>query len=107
MTRDVLDCRSCGACCVAFDGVVPVYVDDVTPRHLTRSVRRVIGFGVDEADEGTRRMASAGGRCIALRGEAGKACRCGVYDRRPSGCRVFEVGGVECLRVRSEFGMGG
>jgi uncharacterized protein len=101
------DCQSCGACCIVA-GPVGVYPDDTqVPRHLTASVRRVIGFASYEADEGVRRMASdATGRCRALKGTPGDNCRCGIYERRPRVCRRFEAGSDDCQESRYRYGLG-
>jgi len=96
------DCRSCGTCCVVAQ-VIPVHVAERVPRYLTRSVRGVIGFASWEAEE-TRRMTCDGDRCIALRGEVGKGCRCAIYDRRPAVCRAFEPGGSACKEARVALG---
>jgi Fe-S-cluster containining protein len=103
----VYDCQSCGACCVVA-GPVGVYPDDTqVPRHLTASVRRVVGFASYEADEGVRRMASdATGRCRALKGTTGETCGCGIYERRPRVCRTFQAGSDDCRESRYRLGLG-
>ena len=93
-----LDCGKCGICCVKYPGLVSVEPTDQIPQYLTRSVRRVIGFASWEADH-VRRMASKDGRCIALRGEVGRACACSIYEKRPAACRDFEVGSDACLEA--------
>ena len=95
------DCTTCGACCIEA-GEVEVTEDDSTPRHLTRSVRGVMGFFSDDHLFGIRRMAKerCGSRCVVLRGTVGVAVRCGIYDRRPAVCRGFEPGSDGCLASR-------
>ena len=94
------DCLACGACCVVGGEVVVGEDDTQVPRHLTRSVRGVMGFGSWEADE-IRRMARTKNHvCTALRGDVGKACRCSIYARRPSVCREFVAGSEACLAAR-------
>ena len=100
-----LDCLRCGICCVEYAGAVAVEPSDQVPHYLTRSVRGVIGFASWEEDS-MRRMASKDGRCIALRGEVGKACHCSIYSRRPVACRDFEVGSHACLKARESLRRG-
>jgi Fe-S-cluster containining protein len=40
------------------------------------------------------------GWCIALNRTE---MNCGIYDRRPLPCRLFEMGGPDCLAVRARF----
>jgi Fe-S-cluster containining protein len=40
------------------------------------------------------------GRCVALRGEVGRAAGCTIYENRPQACRNFEPGGMLCLEAR-------
>lgn len=94
------DCSACGACCQTKLWAVRVEPDDRTPRHLTRSVRRRMGFASYEADGGVRCMNSAGDRCVALRGDIGASVRCACYERRPSACCDFEPGSADCLQAR-------
>lgn len=94
------DCTACGACCQTMLWAVRVEPDDRTPRHLTRSVRRRMGFASWEADDGVRCMHSVGDRCAALRGEVGLGVRCACYDRRPLACSDFAPGSMECLQAR-------
>jgi Fe-S-cluster containining protein len=94
------DCQACGACC-KFGGDVTVEEGEAqVPRHLTRSVRRLMGYASWEADCGTRRMARKNDCCIAFRGQVGGACRCSIYDRRPEVCRTFTPGSPDCLAAR-------
>lgn len=102
MTGD-FDCQACGACC-RFGGEVLVARTEAVPLGLTRSVRGMVGPAA--LDAGVRRMRRApDNRCIALRGEIGQACGCGIYERRPKGCREFEAGSLPCLGCRSAVGL--
>ena len=96
-------CRTCGACCVT-SGEVVVDAADLTPRHLTRSVRGRVGFASWEAAE-FRRLHRIDGRCVALRGEVGAACRCMTYTRRPAACREFRRGSDACRTARTGAGL--
>ena len=42
--------------------------------------------------------------CVALSGQVGSACRCSIYDERPSDSRQFEVGSGLCQAARREAG---
>lgn len=100
---EIFDCRTCGACCVEA-GPVPVSPLDVTPRHLTRSVRETIGFSSNDAADGMRQIRKhMGGRCVALRGEIGCSVRCAIYERRPSVCATFEPGSDACRGARQDM----
>lgn len=79
---------------------IEVSASDPTPRYLTRSARGLPGFALWEGEIGTRAMRTVGGRCAALRGEPGEACRCACYARRPAVCRSFTPGSRECLEAR-------
>lgn len=102
---DKFDCQSCGACCVHGGEVVVEATDTPLPKHLTRSVRGMVGFGSWEVERGTRVMARNGcNGCVALNSRAGQhSCR--IYDKRPAVCREFESGSEECLSARKKGGM--
>ena len=101
--NELPDCQSCGACCVEA-GAVPVAPEDTTPRGLTHSVRRRMGFASFEADDGVRCMKQEiGGRCVALRGEVGTAVHCSTYARRPQVCRTFQPGSEGCAAARERM----
>lgn len=95
-----LDCTTCGACCLEA-GPVPVYPDENVPQYLTQSVRGRMGFIREDAENGIRQMDKhLGGRCKALKGVIGAACKCGIYEKRPRVCRTFPVGSPGCLQAR-------
>lgn len=98
-----VDCRRCGACCRIDRWNVVVRPEDSTPRHLTRSVRGLIGFASFDADEGLRCMKDRDGICIALRGEIGVSVSCSSYARRPAACREFMPGSPGCLAAKSDI----
>ncbi len=107
-------CLTCGACCAFFrasfywretdenpEGTVPLELtEEVTP--FLRAMR------------GTNRKEP---RCIALEGEIGQAVRCGIYEKRSTSCRDFEVDFIDgkvvagaedyerCTRARTKWGL--
>lgn len=80
-------CMQCGACCATFR--VAFYWSEAgeanlgqVPIELTRKLdhHRVSMIGTD----------TPAPRCLALRGDVGKAVHCSIYPLRPSPCREFE-----------------
>lgn len=80
-------CMQCGACCATFR--VAFYWAEAgdaslgqVPVELTRKLdqHRVSMIGTD----------TPAPRCLALRGDIGKAVHCSIYPLRPSPCRAFE-----------------
>jgi len=95
-----LDCLACGACCT-HAGEVIVAPDENVPRHLTRSVRHMMGFASWEAEDGVRIMTRRDcGTCSALSLRKGQNV-CRIYDRRPAVCRAFAPGTAECTEART------
>jgi len=97
------DCRDCGACCGTQDHSKDVHVklDEADfaqiPKNLQDSLVVVKSDGrflktKCNSDEDTV--------CAALSGTIGKRCKCGIYAKRPMGCRLFEPGSPECLIAR-------
>lgn len=107
---DTLDCQRCGACCV-HGGEITVMngIDRAVPRHLTRSVRRMMGYFSDDHFD-MRRMARVQltdvddqhSRCVAFSGEIGQPCGCKIYQCRPKVCQEFQPGSEDCLQARRE-----
>ena len=103
-----LACLACGACCAAFRvdfhradlaaasgaGVPPTLA---VP--LTGNLYRM--RGTDAVPP----------RCIALKGEVGRAAGCSIYENRPGPCRDFApyaplgVGDDACDRARRRHGL--
>lgn len=84
----VVTCASCKACCCRLE-VMLMSEDDVPP-HLT-----------EEDRWGGRVMARLDdGWCAALERDT---MLCGIYERRPTICRDFEVGGSDCIAERSNL----
>ena len=101
-------CQRCGACCAMFSvvfpeaeasdqpcGYVPVAMTRLLPRH-----RRAM-IGTDKSRP----------KCMALSGVIGTRVRCGIYDRRPSVCREFQISwknhrqNTLCDRARAMYGL--
>jgi hypothetical protein len=91
-------CGSCGACCRQGFDLVPVRPRDAIRKHHPELVR--------EGRHGAY-LPRPEGRCVALTGDgaAGTPYRCGVYGKRPSACREFEIGGDSCLLARRRVGL--
>ena len=84
----VITCASCKACCCRLE--VMLMSEDDVPLHLT-----------EEDRWGVRVMARLeDGRCAALNRDT---LLCGIYERRPSICRDYEVGGSDCIEERSKL----
>ena len=78
-------CTSCKACCCRLE--VMLMSEDDIPRHLTEQDRW-----------GGQIMARLpDGWCAALERDT---MLCGIYERRPTICRDFEMGGSECREER-------
>lgn len=105
----MLDCRTCGACCVnlpsnraeGFTSWVEIEDGD---RILARRdlVRKLVVY--DESRVPHLRLAPDG-RCLALRGGLGREVSCAIYHDRPSPCRRVQAGDALCRRYRHEHGL--
>jgi hypothetical protein len=103
------DCQTCGACCCNPNvnrrrGLVNYIEVEKTDRLLRRRdlVRRLVVLD----DDGIPHMRlDDAQRCVALEGEVGHQVRCGIYQWRPTGCRLVEPGDEECRRARRERGV--
>lgn len=101
MTEKELDCRQCGACCVAdfwnngkTEPFVELTYDEI--ESLTRLWRkRLTHFHLPIIQTDNEN------RCQALRGTVGKRVSCRIYDRRPASCSEFEPGGETCRDARA------
>jgi Fe-S-cluster containining protein len=90
-----------------YDGNAYVYLDKEEAHQM-----RTLGLPVVEAAMGGRCLGAvahdgAGGRpaCAAFTGRLGGPCGCFVYERRPSVCREYEVGGQLCREARELAGL--
>ena|SRR5579871_3011416 len=102
-------CLSCGACCAHFR--VSFYFGELqgqpggwVPLELTSKVN-----DFRAAMKGTE---SGNGRCVALRGDVGKAgVHCAIYQNRPTPCREFDAWladgtpNPDCQRLREQRGL--
>src|SRR6476619_5823099 len=80
-------CASCEASCCRLE--VMLMSEDAVPLHLT-----------EEDPWGGRVMARGDdGWCAALDRDT---LLCGIYERRPTICRDYEMGGTDCIAERSE-----
>ena len=85
--KSSVTCSSCRACCCRLE--VMLMSEDDVPAHLTMEDRW-----------GGRTMARLeDGWCAAL---DRATLRCRIYERRPTICRDFEMGGSECLVERAK-----
>lgn len=106
----MLDCQSCGACCVSTGdgaavrehGYADLSEEDVVrlPPRIRRQLQPVEVD--DEIHFATRakRLPSGTYGCRYLEGTPGQRCSCEIYDVRPAVCRDFQVGGATCLAAR-------
>jgi Fe-S-cluster containining protein len=107
------DCQACGACCATAperNGYVRLYDGDL--ERLRDSGLPIIESAEQDTDppETIAKLATKldphGHRvCVAFEGGVGGACTCLIYDRRPSVCRMFEMGGLLCRLARQERGL--
>jgi uncharacterized protein len=102
-------CLSCGACCRHFR--VSMYMGEMASAPggtvPDEMVSRVNAFII--CMKGTE---TGHGRCIALRGEVGRAgVHCAIYSVRPTPCREFRVWDDDgapnphCQRLRAQIGL--
>lgn len=94
-------CESCAACCLS--AVVPPFgteeINDI-PEDLAAPIRAVWDHA---ANPDTRFWDQTGRReCSWLDIDTGK---CRHYTLRPKECRDFEVGGSDCLGMRTKAGI--
>jgi Fe-S-cluster containining protein len=81
----VITCASCKASCCRLE--VMILGEDDVPPDLTK-VDRWGGFVMARSGDGW---------CAAL---DRRTMRCGIYERRPTVCRDFQVGGSDCIAER-------
>lgn len=96
-----LNCQSCGACCgpgADYETYVQLIDHDLVRLGRSKHVHH------GRASIKTKRSAN-GCVCSALYGHVGEAVRCGIYSTRPTLCREFEPGGVDCLVSRENAGI--
>ena len=82
-----ISCANCQACCCQLE--VILISDTGVPEHY-----------IDTNSWGARVMTRLDdGWCAALDRDS---LRCMIYDKRPSICRDFEMGGHECIAERRQ-----
>jgi len=81
----MIACSSCKACCCRLE-VMLMSVDDVPAEMM--AVDRWGGQVMTRLEDGW---------CAAL---DRNTMLCGIYDRRPTVCREYQVGGSDCLTER-------
>ncbi len=76
--------NSCRACC--FDTRMPLTQSDIARLERVTGKDRDAFSIVDDQEEGPRRLKNQNGQCVFLEADG-----CGVYDDRPSGCRLYPL----------------
>ncbi len=90
------DCAKCGACCEGLD-VDLVWSDQSVPEDMTeRTTDNIDLFKMRQNKDGS---------CVALCGNIGKSVSCSIYENRPSVCREFEPGNLQCQQSRRFIGL--
>jgi len=100
-------CQTCGACCAHFR--VTFSKEELEPLGATpRSV--VVNPDQNQVTlKGTEVRHSIG--CKQLHGKVGQLVACGIYEQRPSPCRVFEASyesghkNIRCDEARAKHGL--
>lgn len=102
--RHTVDCLECGACCrQAFD---VVEIRDGDPFLNTEHAHAVV---LDA--EGKRALPRPDKHCVFLGREheddddTPTCYRCTIYEDRPTACRDFELGSMNCLTARVRTGV--
>jgi Fe-S-cluster containining protein len=113
-----LDCRACGACCVAeyntghyahltekdaerLHGAGRLYeLAEITNRSLPLLAydEEFWAMKTEERTQDHWKLIL----CKAFRGKVGERCWCAIYDLRPEVCRDFEPGSEDCHWSRAE-----
>ena len=102
------DCQSCGACCAPKDqrkdSHPALEKEDV---QLLPAIMRKSLVVRDGGHPYIRTKKGPDGKtvCAAFKGSIGGRCKCGIYEKRPMVCRIFEKGSEECLAARAAFGV--
>jgi len=93
---NIYDCTKCGACCRGFD-VDLVWSDHGVPEDMTeRTTDNIDLFKMRQHKDGS---------CVALCGNIGESVSCSVYENRPSVCRDFQPGNIQCQLIRIQEGL--
>ena len=105
----MIDCRTCGACCVNLpenraEGFVS-WVEVADDDRLLRRADLVRKHVVRDADGVPHLRIADDGRRLALRGALGRDVGCGIYHHRPSPCRKVQPGDEADARYRAAHGL--
>jgi len=95
------DCLTCGACCTFLFAVAVKPTDDVPPEtiwNVTEESGEVIVDSYLKRDAETL-------FCTFLKSEADGKMPCGIYEKRPQTCRLFEAGSDKCHALRRIYGV--
>ena len=109
MSDDDYDCVTCGACCVSdFNAPDYVHLTDFDLDQLTRVdhqtyVYQERTYGKPLMSMKTSQDGCGNCRCRALQGEVGEKVSCRIYERRPTVCRNFTPGSMECDAARKQI----
>ena len=95
---DVLDCRTCGACCRGRAGTI--LVDSSDRVRFRQSGRDDLCSSLVPGHFSLDALPShQDGQCVH-QGTAQSPLDCAIYELRPDSCRRFERGSHECLSAR-------
>ncbi|MFN7454785.1 MAG: YkgJ family cysteine cluster protein [Pseudobdellovibrionaceae bacterium] len=100
-------CQTCGACCAYFR--VSFSSQELVPRGVTPREAVVHPDQNQVTLKGTEVRHSIG--CKQLQGKVGHFVACGIYEKRPSPCRVFEASyeyghkNTRCDEARARHGL--
>ena len=92
MSETSFDCVSCGACCFSRN---PYYLALQPGDEL----RNIPTESLIEAD-GRQFIRFENGHCVHLKDDGLSGRVCGIYEDRPTACRVFRSGSFECVKAR-------
>lgn len=95
------DCQTCGACCIAVPWV-DVKETDATPAESYWDIT-IRGQNGEVIVTRQLRRDPETGNCLALQGELGKSVECGIYEKRPDDCRMFDAGSDKCHALRRAY----
>ena len=90
-------CRTCGACCAAFE----VRLDAYETQRFTRDRKLRRLTILDERP----RLHVLDGACIAHLGTVGESSSCAIYGKRPIACKTVQPGDGQCLTARNRYGL--
>lgn len=92
-------CHGCGVCCT--DQRDPPYTVEELER-LPKPLRTEVEGHIFGRTPISRSLGTRPVPCILFDMRSG---RCREYEHRPQACRDFQVGGVECGKLRKQAGL--